>query len=208
MERANADPAVVAAKHARLGEPHVAPLVALADRIAAAEGLPAGAVPYPDPDFGGVRARALVLLDNPGPRAKAGTGGSGLLSVENDDPAAARAHAAYAYLGVDLGQCLHWNACPFPTVKDTSTAGERARAARWTGELLRLLPALEVVVLLGRAAEDGWARVRPRRPDLLVLSGPHPSNRGINAVAGNAQLFGATMRALAERLAEPPRATG
>jgi hypothetical protein len=47
--RANAVQRVVAAKHARLGEPHVAELVALADEIAAARYLPRGALlePYP-----------------------------------------------------------------------------------------------------------------------------------------------------------------
>ena len=41
---------------ARLNEPHVAPLVTLADDIARSRGLPTGvgAVPYPDPDGAGV----------------------------------------------------------------------------------------------------------------------------------------------------------
>jgi hypothetical protein len=78
MGQTHADPTIVAAKHARVREPRVAPLSDLADKIAAAEGLPSGAVPYPDPDFGGIHAGALFLLDNPGLRATIGTGGSGL----------------------------------------------------------------------------------------------------------------------------------
>jgi len=157
MGQAHADPAVVAAKRARVREPHVAPLSELADKIAEAEGLPAGAVPYPDPDFGGIQARALFLLDNPGPRAKIGTSGSGLLSIDNN-PSAARAHAAYQRFHLDHGMCLHWNVCPFPTALDQSSTAERIRAVRHTTELLKLLPRLELVVLLGRAAEDGWRR--------------------------------------------------
>lgn len=76
----NADPAVVAEKKRRIHDPHVAPLNALANRIADAEGLPHGYVPYVDPDQGGIDARVLVLLDNPSTKAEAGTG-SGLLSL-------------------------------------------------------------------------------------------------------------------------------
>ncbi|MFE9751640.1 uracil-DNA glycosylase [Saccharothrix saharensis] len=204
MRQSNADPAVVAVKRARIRDPHVAPLSALADRIAAAECLPQGAVPYPDPDFGGIHARALFLLDNPGPRAKLGTGGSGLLSIDNDDPSAARAHAAYRHYGIDRGLCLHWNVCPFPTTLDQSSTAERTRTARYTTELLGLLPRLEIVVLLGRAAEDGWRRAAVRRGDLTVLTAPHPSNRGINAVPGNKERFLATMKHVAGTLTQPP----
>ncbi|WP_086668140.1 uracil-DNA glycosylase [Lentzea kentuckyensis] len=205
MRQAHTDPSIIAAKHARLHEQHVAPLVDLADRIAAAEELPPGTVPYPDPEFGGIRARALFLLDSPGPRAKLETGGSGLLSIDNDDPSAARAHAAYRTFRIDRDQCLHWNVCPFPTAKDQSSPSERTRAARYTRELLDLLSALEVVTLLGRAAEDGWRRTGICRSDLVVLHGPHPSNRGINSVAGNAERFQSTMRTVALHLAQPAR---
>lgn len=187
-------------KRLRLGEDHVAPLVEMADRIAAAEGLHPGAVPYPDPTFGGTRARLLFLLDSPGPRAKAQTGGSGLISVDNADPTAARMHAAYRRLGIDRSRCLHWNVCPFPTAKDQSSPGERARAVPYTRELLSLLPELAVVVLLGRAAEDGWRRTSRLRPGLRVLVAPHPSNRGINAVPGNEARFLAAMTEAANLL--------
>jgi hypothetical protein len=208
VRQAHADTTVVATKHARLREQHVAPLVDLANRIAAAEGLPPGTVPYPDPEFGGVHARALFLLDSPGPRAKLETGGSGLLSIDNDDPSAARAHTAYRTFHIDRGLCLHWNVCPFPTAKDQSSTSERTRAARYTRELLDLLPRLELVTLLGRAAEDGWRRADTSRNDLIVLHGPHPSNRGINAVAGNAERFQSTMRTVAVHLTQPPRLIG
>lgn len=80
----NADPVVVEEKKRRIRAPHVEQLNDLADRIADAEGLPLGYVPYADPDLGGVEARMLVLLDNPSTKAEAGTG-SGLLSLDNND---------------------------------------------------------------------------------------------------------------------------
>lgn len=109
----NADPAVVAAKMARIREPHVKPLNDLADRIAESMGLPHGHVPYVDPDQGGIDARVLVLLDNPSTKAEAGTG-SGLLSLDNDDRTARNCREAYARHGVPWSQVVHWNVVPFP----------------------------------------------------------------------------------------------
>jgi len=90
----NGDPAFLATKKDRIREARVAPLNALADRIADVRNLPHGHVPYVDPDLGGIAARVLVMLDNPGTRARAGTG-SGLLSLDNDDPTARRLREAY-----------------------------------------------------------------------------------------------------------------
>lgn len=63
---------------------HVAALNDLADRIADTEGIPQGRVPYVDPAQRGIRARALVLLDNPSTQAEVGTG-TGMLSLDNPD---------------------------------------------------------------------------------------------------------------------------
>lgn len=180
----NADPAVVAAKLARIREPHVKPLNDLTDRIAHAVGLPRGHVPYVDPDQGGIEARVLVLLDNSSTKAEAGTG-SGLLSLDNDDRTARNCREAYARHQVPWSQVLHWNVVPFPVagVKNGgSTAAERARAVRWTREVVELCPKLEQVLLLGAAARDGWARAGITG-DLYVLPGkiPHCSARGLNS---------------------------
>ena len=59
-----ADPDALAARRAMAGLPHVAPIRALARRIAAERGAP---VPDPDPMDGGVGARLLLLLETPGP---------------------------------------------------------------------------------------------------------------------------------------------
>ncbi|WP_331386517.1 hypothetical protein [Rhodococcus sp. MEB064] len=66
----NADPNVVAAKLARIRDPHVALLNALEDRIVDHQGLPHGIVPYVDDDQGGIDARMLVLSDNPSTKAE------------------------------------------------------------------------------------------------------------------------------------------
>ncbi|MGV6991246.1 uracil-DNA glycosylase [Gordonia amicalis] len=184
----NADRKFLEVKLARIREPHVAPLNELADRNAEAEGLPRGHVPYVDPDAGGTRARMLVLLDNPSTKAEAGTG-SGLLSLDNNDRTARNCREAYARHGVDWSDIVHWNVVPFPVagVKNGgSTTDERVRAVRWTREVVTLLPRLEIVLLLGAAARDGWKRAAITRPGLYIPDGhvPHCSMRGLNTAGG------------------------
>ncbi len=198
----NADPTVVPAKMARIRESHVRPLNDLADRIADSVGLPHGYVPYVDPDQGGIKARVLVLLDNPSTKAEAGTG-SGLLSLDNDDRTARNCREAYARHGVPWSQVVHWNVVPFPVAgikNGGSTGAERARAARWTRQFVDLCPNLEQVLLLGEAARDGWARAAVTR-DLFVLPGkiPHCSPRGLNSHGGR-ERFEAAIAQIARSL--------
>ncbi|MGM1065209.1 hypothetical protein [Saccharothrix sp. Mg75] len=180
--RANRSPDVVRAKHARLGEPHIAPFVALADEIAAARGLMPGDVPYPDPEFAGTAAQALVLLQSPGPKT-AKANGSGLLSLENDDPSAERCYHQYRRAGVNWHQILHWNTVPWPTVSPYPSRKGISDARQWLPRLLALLPEIEAVLLLGSIARVEWRRAATTKLiELLgvpVFVGPHPSRRGM-----------------------------
>nr|WP_073366431.1 uracil-DNA glycosylase [Rhodococcus jostii] len=188
-------PEHLSAKRARVWEPHVAPINHLADQIADAEGIPRGHVPYVDPDSGGILARALVLLDNPSRKAKAGSG-SGLLSLDNDDRTAWTCRLAYEAAGVDRRSVVHWNACPFPTAskKSGSLDSERARAARWTRDLVTLCTKLEFVLLLGGPARDGWRR--SGYPGNLIVIGqdrdiPHCSGQGLATADAKQRFYGA-----------------
>lgn len=182
--RAHRAASAVAAKHARLGEPHVAPLVQLADRIAADTGGP-GAVPYPDPTFAGVDARALFLLETPAAKAARSTGGSGLLSLDNDDVTAETMHRAYDAAGLSRSDTLHWNAVPWivPGTERGDLSGVHVPAALpWLAELLGMLHKIQVVVTVGGTARDAWLRClaeRPEVPLLPTLHSPHTSARGL-----------------------------
>lgn len=198
----NADPAVVALKHAHFRDPHVAPINALADRVADAEGIARGLVPYVDPQMGGVDATVLALLDNPSTKAEAGTG-SGLLSLENDDATARLCAAQYNDFGLAPGQVVHWNVAPAPVagVKNgASSDAERARGARWLRELLELLPNLQVVLLMGNNARDGWTRSGLSPAGVVIPAEvPHPSGRGMGNTDAHLRLHRglvATMTAL------------
>ncbi|MEJ2858126.1 MULTISPECIES: uracil-DNA glycosylase [unclassified Saccharothrix] len=192
--RANRSSAVIHAKHARLSEPHIAPFVALADEIAAARGLTPGDVPYPDPEFAGTAARALVLLQSPGPKTSR-TKGSGLLSLENDDPSAERCYHLYRRAGLDWRELLHWNAIPWPTALSKPSSTDLREALAWLPRLLELMPHVEAVLLLGDYAKVAWKRAGAadlsQTPLDRIFEGPHPSDLGVMRPGAKERLWAA-----------------
>lgn len=202
--RANANELVVKAKHVRLGEAHVAPLVELADAIAADRGLPRGAVPYPDPLCGGVHARVLLLMETPPVTSSARSGAarsrnaSGLLSLENGDETAENTHLACDAAGLDPAHTVPWNLVPWPTGgRSLDHLGE---ATPWLGFLIDVLAELRVVVVFGDDARDGWLRALSESSDLPLvptLWAPHPSRRGLMH-DGKRERLHAVMRRAAE----------
>lgn len=193
-----ADPAALAHARAdqwgRRHEPHVASLVEFADRLAAAQGLPTGvgAVPYPNPDGAGVHARVLLLLNVADGGARIDTGGSGMLTIDNDDRASARQRWAVDAVGLDLTTALHWNAIPW-FVPQPERRRHVPNGARALVELLALLPDLRGVVLLGAWARDVWAYRRSmgnRYGHLAQSTGDDPTR------TSNANLLASYQRAV------------
>ncbi|MFE3759447.1 uracil-DNA glycosylase [Nocardia tengchongensis] len=166
-------------------------------------------MPYVDPDQGGIHARALVLLDNPSTMAEAGTG-SGLLSLDNNDWTARNCREAYARHRVNWTDIVHWNVCPFPTSNaknSSSSLDERRRGAQWTRRLVELLPHLEIVLPLGKAARDGWQLAAIKREGLYTFEGreiPHCGNRGLNRTPTSRREFEKAIEDLSTMLGWPP----
>ncbi|SEP69854.1 uracil-DNA glycosylase [Microlunatus flavus] len=181
--RAHADPAFLAARLARLEEPHVAGLNALAEQIERTTRRPA---PRVDPDSGGTGARVLLLLETP---SVAGTYGSGLISLDNDDATAANLLRAVEASGLARTDLVVWNAVPwFVGTAERGvapSAGELRLGQTWLVPFLTLLPRLEVVVALGRSAQAAVTHLSTATPALggrrfTVLLAPHPSQRVYN----------------------------
>lgn len=174
--RAHADSEFLAAKLARLEEPHIAPLTALARRIQAVH----AGVPFFDPCNGGVDAGVLCLLEAPGPKAK------DFVSQENNDQTAETIHRLMDAANLPRRDVVLWNVVPFYIgAADRS----KLRAARksdldvgrpWLINLLELLPNLKVALLLGRKAQRARDLVKMLRPDICVLEGWHPSPLAMN----------------------------
>jgi len=178
------NPALLAVKRERLDEPHVARLGVLVREITDGRGR-RGSVPFVDPDSGGDRSRVLMILESPGPMADA-AGGSGFLSVDNDDETAANAWRTLCEVGLSRLDAMPWNVVPWylgtaeQRVKKPTSADVGAGLV-WIDRVIELMENLRVVLLLGAYARDAWPRTRSaRRADLRVVRGIHPSPTVIN----------------------------
>jgi uracil-DNA glycosylase len=155
------------------GAAHVAPLLALAERIGRETGRP---VPTPDPLDGGVEARMLLLLETPGP----GMGGEDFVSRDRPGGTAANLRRFLETAGIARRDTLIWNAVPW-VIHAPGASNRAPRRAEWRAgllflpALLDLLPQLRVTVLAGRFAAAAEVPLRAARPRLPVLAMPHPS---------------------------------
>lgn len=146
-------------------------------------------VPWFDPASGGVEARSLFLLEAPGRTAGGSEGGlrrtgSGIISVDNNDPTAQNCWLLRREARLPYEHSLHWNIVPWylGTADRITTAGrtEVQRAVPFLHEVISLLPKLEVVVPMGRSAQAGWAAYVARyAPAVRTLATWHPSPRGL-----------------------------
>lgn len=185
------EPDFLAAKRARLWEPHVTPINEFVDRIKSeirAEQAATGPdraspppvnVPYVDPDSGGVAAKVLFVLESPaGPAALV----SGMLSADNDDPTAKNVWDAYESSGMPRTHGLHWNAVTWYVGDGKKNAGiTRAQVERGRGRyligLLALAPSIRVVVALGKPAQRSVAGMADQLAErgIELIESPHPS---------------------------------
>lgn len=196
--RAHRDPAFLAAKVARLREPHIAPLNDLANRIAVETGL---AVPAFDPDSAGIYARSLFLFEAPGARSTGADGpraaarGSGIISPDNNDGSAENMWRLHEGAGLSRRSTLAWNIVPWYVGGGTKIRRvERAdleAAAPYLAALICLLPDLRVVVTFGDKPRRGWFRylLHDDSPLLPTLAVPHPSPLSINPHPENRALI-------------------
>lgn len=168
-----ADPAALAARRAWGDAPHVAPIRALARRIAAERAAP---VPDPDPLDGGVGARLLLLLETPGPMVLR----TGFVTRDSANGTAANLFRFLREAEIARRDTLIWNAVPWvihaPGALNRSPRRAEARAAEpYLAPLLDLLPHLAVAVLAGRFAAGCAPALAALRPGLPMVEIPHPS---------------------------------
>lgn len=175
------DPVFLAAKRARLWEPHVAPINAFVEHIGRET---RASVPYVDPDSGGVHARVLFLLESPATPAALG---SGMLSPDNDDETAKNIWHGYRDSGMPRTYGLHWNAVPWYVGTGTTnrpvTARDVRRGQAYLLSLLELAPEVAAVVAFGAHAQRAVLAMANEldRRGVQVLTSIHPSPRNYNS---------------------------
>jgi hypothetical protein len=183
--------------------PHIAPVNALVDELTDPGGR--GWVPYLAPAYGGVDARVLCVLRDPGPKTNDELGGSGFLSPENDDPTARRFAALLDAAGIPVSEILAWNAYPW-YVNHKPAPAELEAGVEPLRRLLGILPRLRVVMLHGGSAQDGWKRLVRRHPSLAagfeVIPTYHTSNQ---AFIGTSEVRAHRMADLASAFARAAR---
>jgi uracil-DNA glycosylase len=197
------DAAACAARRQQLAEPHVAPLGDFVSRLRVRLGRD---MPDFDPWDGGTRAKVLFLLEAPGRRAV----GSGFISRNNPDGTAKNFFELNRDAGIDRRDTVTWNVVPW-YIGD----GQRIRAARSLdisegteslSELLKLLPELEAIVLLGRKAQRATRLVTRLRPDMRVFAAFHPSPLYVNRAPGNRDRILGVLHAVAAYIYSKPAA--
>lgn len=160
------DPAFRAAQHRGIRLPHIATFNDLIDELRAEPGR--GWMPYIAPLYGGTEARLLSVFQDPGPKTD-DTDGSGMLCVENDDPAAQYMSELLADAGIPPSELVPWNAYPWYVHKrGASTRLTAAHLDAGVEPMRRVIeligPRLHVVMLHGGAAHSVWDRLARRHP--------------------------------------------
>ena len=162
---------------AMLNQPHIAPLVEYLTSIKANH--PEKELPCFDPCDGGVCAKALFLLEAPGPKAV----GSAFISRNNPDPTARNLCELLSEANIARADTLIWNIVPW-YVGD----GTRIRAVNTDdinqafvhlADLIELLPDLKVVVLVGKKAQSAQSQIE-ELTRVPIVNTPHPSARVFN----------------------------
>ncbi|MFH9725420.1 uracil-DNA glycosylase [Streptomyces sp. NPDC017254] len=161
--------------------PHVRPINELVDALRGQDGR--GWMPYVAPWHGGVEARVLSVLRDPGPKTQEGVG-SGFLCVENDDPTAELQALIFEGAGVAPQDVTPWNAYPW-YINRLPKAAELQAGVEVLRQLLRLMPRTEVVLLQGGQAQSVWRRLLKTHPGavrdrtLEVISTYHPGRQAL-----------------------------
>ena len=146
-----------------LEQPHIKPLADYLEFVrkdaSAQMGQPLE-MPCFDPCDGGIDARALFLLEAPGPKAV----GSEFISRNNPDPTARNLCELLQKADIPRRDTLIWNIVPWYVGENghIMPVGRKnlAKALPYLKVLIDLLPSLEVIVLVGRQAQSAEEKIK------------------------------------------------
>jgi uracil-DNA glycosylase len=127
-------------------------------------------VPYFDPMDGGSKATILFLLEKPGPKATA------FISRNNDDTTAENAFKFMQQAGIDRKETCLWNVIPAWDEKRIKfNGGDTKNGITQLGNVIRMLPKLRVIMLVGRTAQKARRYIEAEFEDIIVCESPHPA---------------------------------
>lgn len=183
-------------RRALLTLPHVAPLENWRSNLACER-----QVPHVDPHDGGTNARLLILLETPGP------GEASIRFVSRDNPGGTQRNLARFLdeAGIARRDMLLWNCVPWvvhaPGARNRPLRrGEIREGLGTLPSLLALLPHLTTIVLAGRVAREAAPIIAATRPDVAILTMPHPSPANVCTSPAVAAAIRKALSAAATRL--------
>jgi hypothetical protein len=158
----------------------------------------AGHIPYFDPLDGGIKGSVLLLLEAPGPKAVE----TGFVSRDNPDDSAKNLFLACDAAGLKREEMVLWNVVPWYLGSGgrirAATKRDLAAGVRHLSNLLRVLPRLLAVVLMGRKAQTADAAIRLLLPSgVTIFQAPLPSPQFVNRDPGNRARLVAALRDVA-----------
>ncbi|CAJ1495012.1 uracil-DNA glycosylase [[Mycobacterium] kokjensenii] len=181
MVRRMRDANFKASQIAHQSDPHIAPINAFVDQLVDPDGR--GWLPKVAPLHGGVDAKILSVLSDPGKATREGSG-SGFLCIENDDATAEAQCKLFADQGIPPRWVLPWNAYPW-FIDRAPNAEEKKVGAVVLCKLIDMVETLEVVLLQGVVAAAAWKHVKKLRPSLdadrglKIVESIHPSKQAL-----------------------------
>lgn len=144
---------------------HIAPINQFVDELRRISGR--DSPPYVAPMYGGVNARLLSVLRDPGPKTQRANAGSGFLCMENNDASAEAISKLFAGAGIDASDIVPWNAYPW-YINRAPKAADLEEGVAPLIRIFELLPTLRVVMLHGISAHNGWNRLSRQHPNVVA----------------------------------------
>lgn len=171
-----------------LRDPHISVLTAYVEALKREMGTEYH-VPYFDPLDGGTNAECLFLLEAPGPKAVA----SGFVSRNNPDETAKNFFELNTEVGIRREQTVLWNIVPWYIGSGSrirpATTRDLGQAAPALERLLKLLPRVRIIVLVGKKAALAKEAISTLAPSTSIYLMPHPSPMYVNRSPENRGLL-------------------
>lgn len=155
----------------RLNEPHMQALTAFVYKLRNETNLD---VPFFDTFDGGVNAKALFLLEKPGPKSTS-SNGSGFISRDNDDETARAVKSFLEQACLGREETILWNVIPAWNGTRAIVKEELREGHRYLDELITLLPNLKVVVLVGLKSINKAEKHLLKHYKFCIIKSFHPS---------------------------------
>lgn len=151
-------------------------------------------VPAFDPENGNEKAKYLLLLEAPGPKAVK----TGYISFDNPDPSARNLREQLTASGFVRDEIAIWNVVPWYLGNNDATSIRPAMAAdvragfQYLGLVVAAMPNLRCIVLVGHAARQAHMFLS-KTTTARVVCCHHTSARVMNvnpeAAKGNKEIF-------------------